>query len=141
MIFKKGFTLIELLVVIAVIAVLATALITAINPVERINAANDAKAQSDVNQIVTGMGSYAAANDGLYPANAAALIDTTTGTMKNIPVAPNNYTYTITYSTTAPTIWATVKSKKLLGANASGYWVWCASNGKVGFSASQACMP
>jgi prepilin-type N-terminal cleavage/methylation domain-containing protein len=45
---SKGFTLIELLIVIAIIGILAAALLVALNPAQKIAAANNARVKADV---------------------------------------------------------------------------------------------
>lgn len=52
---EKGFTLIELLVVIAIIAILVVIVLVAINPLARINEANQRDGQSRVRQIAGGV--------------------------------------------------------------------------------------
>lgn len=56
----RGFTLIELLVVIAIIAILVLIVIVAINPVERLNEANDRKAESNVRSYASSIGACVA---------------------------------------------------------------------------------
>jgi len=93
---NKGFTLIELLVVIAVLGVLAGGVLATINPLKRINQANDVRIQSDIGQIVQALQAYYTANRGVYPATLAAL--TTTQDIKVIPVPPGGvgtYTYAV----------------------------------------------
>lgn len=52
---KKGFTLVELLIVIAIIGILVTIVVIAINPLQLLNNARDARRRSDLNQIRAGM--------------------------------------------------------------------------------------
>ena len=61
---KKGFTIIELIVVIAIIAILAA--IVLVNVTTYISKAKDARVESDMASIATGMASCGAANGGNY---------------------------------------------------------------------------
>jgi prepilin-type N-terminal cleavage/methylation domain-containing protein len=92
----RGFTLIELLVVIAVLGVLAAAIVVAINPVQKINQANDAKVKNDVAQIATAEQSYYTRNQ-YYTGGGTAVQDlVNAGELTIQPVAPNGYSaYTI----------------------------------------------
>ena len=85
---SKGFTLIELLVVIAVIGVLAAAVLVAIDPIDKINAGNDTKAQTDIRQIYDGALRAYSINSTI-PANIAAIV--TAGELKNQPTPPTGY--------------------------------------------------
>lgn len=64
---QKGFTLIELLIVMAILGILAVGLVAAINPTEKINAANDSKTQSDIGVLARASESYATSRNGFYP--------------------------------------------------------------------------
>lgn len=64
---KRGFTLVEILLVIAIIAILAGIVLVAINPTRQIKQANDAQRQSDVNQILKAINSYASDHRGALP--------------------------------------------------------------------------
>lgn len=89
---QKGFTLVELLVVIAILGVLVIGLIAAINPVEKIKQANDAKAISGLGVIARAAESYATARSGYYP---SALSDLTgANELKALPTG----SYTLTAS-------------------------------------------
>ena len=66
----RGFTLIELLVAIAVLGVVASALFAAINPVKRINQANDARRKTDLAQIQRALEQFYQDNNGKYPPNS-----------------------------------------------------------------------
>jgi prepilin-type N-terminal cleavage/methylation domain-containing protein len=123
-IYQKGFTLIELLIVIAILGILAAGVLVAIDPVDKINAANDAKVQSDIGVQASASEAYAAAHSGFYPASAADL--STAGELKTTPVAPTGYTYTFvsapascTAGTTCTSvvITSTLKSKKYTGVS------------------------
>lgn len=87
---EKGFTLIELLIVIAVLGVLAAGILIAIDPVDRIRAANDSKVQNDLAALANANEAYAATHDGFYAASAAILV--TAGELKSAPTAPTGYT-------------------------------------------------
>jgi len=63
----SGFTLIELLIVIAIISGLAVVVFTALNPGARVKSARDARRQSDVASILTGIHTYIVDNGGNFP--------------------------------------------------------------------------
>lgn len=89
---QKGFTLIELLVVIAILGVLAAGVLIAIDPVDKINAANDSKAQTDTGVKASASEAYATSHSGFYPLASADLL--AGGELKSDPSAPTGYTYT-----------------------------------------------
>lgn len=130
---KKGFTLIELLVVIAVLAVLAAGVFVAIDPIDKINAANDAKVQNDIGQIAQAMEAYAVSNNGVY-ATALSVLQTS-GDLKVVPVPPSAYgaAYVLANTTGAPTsqqACGSVKAKKYTVT--ASFWGWCSSTGRAG---------
>ena len=86
---SKGFTLIELLIVIAILGVLAAGILVAIDPVDKINAANDSKVQNDISGAGRASEAYAITHNGFYPATLAELV--TSGELKRVPVAPQGY--------------------------------------------------
>ena len=104
----KGFTLIELLVVIAVLGVLAAGVFAAINPLQRINQANDARAKNDLGQIVQAIQSYY--TNGNPPVYPAALTDLTPNDLKVVPSAPSGYTYTYRVSSGQAILYTTLKA-------------------------------
>ena len=130
----KGFTLIELLIVIAIIGVLAAGILVAIDPVDKINQANDAKVQNDVSNVGKAGERYTILHGGFYP---AALTDlTAAGELKRIPTAPTGYTYTFTAlpaactagtTCTSITMTSPLKSKNF---TAAPFWRYESSSGK-----------
>lgn len=84
---RRGFTLIELLVVIAVLGVLAAGVFTAINPLKRINQANDVRIKSDIGQIANAMQAFYTFHQ-YYPATLQELKDN--GDLKTIPTRPDD---------------------------------------------------
>lgn len=59
---QRGFTLIELLIVITLIGILAVAVLSALNPIEQVNKANDARKRGDSAQLLNAIDRYFAAN-------------------------------------------------------------------------------
>lgn len=132
--FSKAFTLIELLVVIAVLGVLAAGVLTAINPLRRIQQANDARRKNDIGQIAQAMQAYnvASANNGgavYYPSAISDLVpndlklepkDPTTGASYSIVVSPANCT-TAAKTCTNIAIYATLQAPDV-AANVAFCW-------------------
>ncbi|HSW96781.1 MAG TPA: prepilin-type N-terminal cleavage/methylation domain-containing protein [Candidatus Saccharimonadales bacterium] len=115
---KNGFSLIELLIVIVIIAIFAIGLIAAINPLDKINSAADARVMNDISLVGRATESYAVSHLGAYP---AAMTDLPPNELKNIPIPPSGYSYTFTAlpaaciagsTCTSLTITAPLKSKK-----------------------------
>lgn len=137
---QKGFTLIELLVVIAILGVLAAGVLVGIDPVDRINSANDSRAQNDVGTSGRASEAYATAHNGFYPAVLADLV--ANGDLKILPAAPGGYTYTVANvpagcaaGTTCTAFGAisNLKSKKFTStctAPNTPFWRYDSSNGK-----------
>src|SRR3990172_150280 len=99
----RGFTLIELLVTIGVLAVVAAGVLAAIDPVDKLRAGTDGRAQSDIGQVATGLNTYAAVNT-YFPSGAVCGADNICTTWAELgtalqtelgpmPAAPTNYTY------------------------------------------------
>ncbi|HSW88349.1 MAG TPA: type II secretion system protein [Candidatus Saccharimonadales bacterium] len=116
---SSGFTLIELLVVIAIISVLAVGLLAAINPLDKINSASDARVMSDLGVLARASESYSSSHNGFYPAATTDLV--TANELKVAPVPPTGYIYTFTalpaactagVSCTSITITSPLKSSK-----------------------------
>lgn len=59
---QRGFTLIELLIVITLIGILAVAVLSALNPIEQVNKARDARFRGDAAQLLGAIDRYFAAN-------------------------------------------------------------------------------
>jgi len=132
---RSGFTLIELLIVIAVLGVLAAVTVMGIDPIDKINAANDTKIQRDTNALSTAMEAYAVANNGVYAADQAILV--TSGDLKTTLTAPTGYSaYTVSGGATGKA-YSQLKSKKYVNANTPN-WVWCSASGKAGATANPA---
>lgn len=64
---QSAFTLVEILVVIAILAILAVVTFVIINPVQRINQANDATAREDIQSILEATSLYSVDNSGARP--------------------------------------------------------------------------
>lgn len=64
---QSGFTLIELLIVIVIISALAVAVFVALNPVQRLKDARDARRTSDVETMLTAVHQYIVDNKGSLP--------------------------------------------------------------------------
>ena len=127
--FKQGFTLIEILLIIVVVGALAVAIGIFIDPLDKINSANDSKVQSDIGQIARAMEAYAVAN-GYYPTNAGPLVGS--GDLKVIPLAPAGYSpYSYGTSGLSQSVCGEQKSKKYTASGISAY-AWCSLVGKIG---------
>ena len=96
---RKGFTLIELLVVIAIIGILASVVLASLNSARQ--KARDARRVADIREVQLALELYADANNGLYPAVAAAdeaastslAALETAGYIPKVPTAPGSSTY------------------------------------------------
>ncbi len=139
--FQKGFTLIELLIVIAILGVLAAGILVAIDPVDKINQANDSKVQNDISGAGRAAEAYATTHNGSYPPTLAELL--TAGELKRVPVAPSGYSaYTVTMipnPCTIPTgatpctgifISGQLKSKRYTSLMNTPFWNYQSSDGK-----------
>jgi len=132
--FQKGFTLIELLVVVAVIGVLAAGILVAIDPVDKINQANDAKVQNDVSGMGRAAEAYAVTHNGFYPKESNDLLDA--GELRRVPAAPSGYNAYVFTSLPSPctagttcefvTITSQLKSKRF---TATPFWRYESSTG------------
>jgi len=123
---KKGFTLIELLITIAIIGILSAAVLVGINPIQKLNQANDSKAKSDVGQAATALQSYFTSNQA-YPAttlNAMNTALTGSGDLTANMTAGTGYTYTYTCTTCSGT-GAAFALYSTLKAGAATNSLWC----------------
>ncbi|MDO8488073.1 MAG: type II secretion system protein [bacterium] len=143
--FKKGFTLIELLVVIAIMGVIAASVLIAIDPVDKINAANDSRVQADIGQVAGAVTAYAVANGGLYPVGDWAAIGgilVASGELTKMPSPPTTgYSYTALSAAAGPVQLAgDLKSKKYTKATPTNllFWNWCSTSGAAGPKAGSA---
>ena len=144
---SRGFTLIELLVVIAILGIIMAAVVAGIDPVDKINAANDAKVQADIGAIGTAFEANVVMNGGLYALTQAELV--TDGDLK-IPLTPpatycgGSYTvgaggatqFVSCYTAGPPA--SGLKSKKYL---ATPKWIWCSSTGRASAQAAAYTCP
>lgn len=134
---SKGFTLIELLIVIAVLGILAAGILVLLDPVDKINAANDSKVQSDISGLGRVSENYATQHNAFYAASTADI--TASGEIRTVPNAPAGYTaYVYTAlpdacasgtTCTSVTITGQLKSKKFTGAG-TPVWRYESSSGK-----------
>jgi len=131
---SKGFTLIELLIVIAIMGILAAGILVAIDPVDKINQANDAKVQNDISGAGRATEAYVITHNGFYPAGLADLVSS--GELKRAPVAPTGYVYTFTSlpvaciagtTCTSITLTSPLKSKNF---TTTPFWRYESSSGK-----------
>lgn len=84
-----GFTLIELLIVIVILGVLVAGVLVAIDPVDKINSANDSKVQNDISGAGRAAEAYATMHGGFYPATFGELV--ASGELKRQPAPPTGY--------------------------------------------------
>lgn len=135
--FQKGFTLIELLIVIAIIGVLAGGIIVVIDPIDKINSANDSRVQGDIASIGKASEAYAAAYNSFYPKTLNDLVSS--GELKSVPAAPSGYSsYAVENissgceagtSCTGIKITGQLKSKRFISAG-TYLWRYESSTGK-----------
>ncbi len=130
---KLGFTLIELLVVIAVLGVLAGGIFVAINPLKRINQANDAKIKSDVGQIANASQAYFVTNQ-KYPTTVGDLV--LSGDLKTEPKKPDGSSYTITAPDgnpcTDPCTDIIISAPLAAPQTTGGSYTWSSTTGQAG---------
>ncbi len=130
---QKGFTLIELLIVIAILGILAAATMVGIDPIDKINLANDSKVQKDVGFIANAMESYAVQNAGVYAATQAVLV--TSGDLKVALNPPTGYAYNVSGGASGK-VDSTLKAKKYATMT---FYVWCSASGRAAAMATNAC--
>lgn len=106
--------------------------VVGIDPIDKINAANDAKVQSDIAKIATAMETYAVVKDGVYAADQNTLV--TNGDLKATISAPTGYGYAIVGGATGK-VYSVLKSKKY---TSTPNWVWCSASGKAGATVNPA---
>lgn len=122
---SKGFTLIELLIVIAILGVLAAGLLVAIDPIEKINQANDSKVQNDIGAIGRAGEAFATVNGGTYPTTQAQLV--TAGELKRELTKPTASYGDYTISANGPC--GDLLSKRYSG---TPHWTYNWTNGTSG---------
>lgn len=95
-----GFTLIELLVVIGIMSILVVGLMSAINPVDKLRAASDARVLSAAGAVARSAEAYSTSNNGSYPATTDYTAFTNglvaSQDLKVAPAAPSGYNTGIT---------------------------------------------
>ena len=161
---KRGFTLIELLVTIGILAIVMAAVLAAVNPIDKINAANDSKVQSDIGQLATALNAYATSHNGAFPCKAVAagcpnvvaadgagltaLVNS--GEMQNLPVLPTGYTGLATYEAgyyanavaASPTQFKLLAEQKatrnLATSVLSSRWMFCSWTGGTAYALTTA---
>lgn len=101
----KAFTLVEILVVIAILAILAVVTFVVINPVQRINDANDNRVKEEVQSILGAVQLYIVDNSGSKPtAGGSALPTVTTANIMTAGADASTVSgISPTYITTIPT--------------------------------------
>lgn len=142
----KGFTLIELLIVIAVLGILAAGVLVAINPVKKVNQANDARLKNDIGQIAQAAQAYYTTKQA-YVMSVADLV--TASELKSEPKHPvTGLSYSVagansagTACTTAANDCANVIIYTLMSESATTYYCWASSTGAVKISAAGATAP
>ena len=138
---RRGFTLIELLITIAIIGILSAAVLVGINPIQKLNQANDSKAKSDVGQIATAMQSYFTSNQS-FPTTAQGTAQLATyNELKVVPVAPTGYTYTYTACTTAPCTAFSMGSTLKAPVTAGSVWCFRSAAGVAAEAVPSNCVP
>ena len=82
------------------LGILAAVVLTAIDPVDKVNSANDAKVNRDIASISSAAEAYAASNNGAFP-TAAELVSS--GEMRSVPQPPSGYNCAANYGYTVTT--------------------------------------
>jgi len=115
---RQGFTLIELLVVVAIIGILAALVISYLGQARL--KARDARRKSDLKTIYTALTQYSDDNNGLYPANTAALVP---AQMAQVPTDPSSavaYSYAVSAAGTEFELNATLENANDNAASTDG---------------------
>lgn len=149
-ILKKGFTLIELLIVIAIIGILAAAVMLGLNPVAKINSANDSTVKSNVQAVATALNVFAGTK-GYFPGSGDTTALYAAGDLTAMPTTPTGVTYTWTSFTSAGGVCytvslncsrAAVKSSKMFApVTAGNVWCWKSVTGAAAESTVALCLP
>lgn len=103
---RSGFTLVEIMIVVAIIALLAAIGIPSLLNARK--AANESTANADVKTICTELETYAAQNNGAYPADTATLASNTA--TRDCGATVGGYAYTCTLAVDDYTIVAAPSS-------------------------------
>lgn len=118
---KRGFTLVEIMIVVAIIALLAAIAVPSYLSTKR--TANESAAKSNVRTLSTAAETYATANNGSYPADAAALATYIPSAASYCGATVQGYAYTCTLAASGYTIVAAPSS------TASGSVTYTATTG------------